>query len=1562
MIFILFFFVSLFFIIMRILLAYKLLYMNTLRILISCIFVLFVSMNLPKAQVYQLPNGNFESWNNNVPSGWNTFNSATGTYASFASSNHHSQETGHSGNYCVKIYSTSILGVVANGNMTTGRINAGAMSAASSSNYNFSDRSNSYAQVFNGTPDSMYVWTKMTAASSSTQATVRAYIHGNTDFIDPNDCNTPSLYKGKAAVIFTPHSTWTQQKTAFIYDGSSSVNYILITMTTNITPGSGAANDAVYVDDLEFIYSAWLTDIKANGVTLPGFRKDVFDYYVEYPRGTNPSMALPTITYTKEVSDANVVVTTNYTTPGSIDGATQIITSTAEDGITIKTYRIHYSIIKSNNNTLLSFTYDTNNVSHTVAVTDTNISIVFPAGFSSVPTISNCVLADTAARATITQANSANGTATIKVTAENGDIKTYHVAFSVALSTNAYLSAIYYNGTPISTFNKDTLTYDILLPSGTILTPYVTATTEWPGLTPAISQASTLPGTATITVTAEDGVSQKVYTIHFSVGISTNANLSWIKYNNIPITTFHADTLTYHIELPYGTTTANVTAAPVNATATVAISQAPQIPGAATIHVTAEDTNYQKTYTVDFSLGLSNDATLSALTYHIGFGSVSVPYFNPLINNYSIALPEGTTTTPVVAATATDSHAVVSITQPDSPNGTATIVVTAENGNTVKTYTIDFSVTLSTNANLDSLFVDNVFLAEFNPNTTTYSISMDTAVMPTVTVVTSHEKATYLITYPQTIPGQIQIIVKAEDTSVTKIYKLNLTMTASNNADLVDLAYQLNNVDYTINNFHTDTLIYYVTLPSQTVATPLLTYQTADAGARVTVTQPLSPNGVGIVMVISADTSNFKVYQVYFSVAVSTDATLASLSYQGNPIQNFDADSIHYYIELPYYQNIPDSISATAQSEAAMVYIRQAESYNDTAIVRVIAEDGITTKDYYIYFSRQLSPIATLSQISYTLNNQDSIVNGFDSSIFNYTVSIAEEELSIPVVNYTLSDSRSHAYFRHVPNTINDTAKIVVVAENNIDSNIYEIAFYYTPSSNTRLDSLFVNGVAVENFHADTLTYNIILPWAENNLPIVTAHQEWSNASIQTTQSGSVFGTAQIRVIAENLINQRTYTIHFLQGSNVDLSDLTYTLGQTDTIGFHSQDTIYHVMLPIATTTAPTLNYTLIDSRSAVTVKNAATPNDTAYIRIVGWDQLQVKTYYVIFEVELSQEALLTDLKVDGTTIADFNSDTLQYAIEYPFGYNQIPIVSATASQLDATIIYQQISAFPGQAVIKVLAGDTSIYRTYTIDFTVEPGNNNYLTTITINGDSLADFDKTINSYLVELEYGTSVVPMVAAFAEDSRASVSIRQASTLADTAFVTVTAINGDINIYSVAFSVAKNPDATLSDLFINGERLENFVSTTRNYKYPVLSTYEGIPVVTVVTTDSEATYQIIPAEDIPGQTKIEVTAANGVDQQTYRINFYIDDNLHVGVNSEEDEFCVYPNPVNEQIKIRINDNAVNSIFVLFDMQGKQIYATKLDNSLTTISATNILKGVYFYQIRNQQGILKTGKIVKL
>ena len=138
------------------------------------------------------------------------------------------------------------------------------------------------------------------------------------------------------------------------------------------------------------------------------------------------------------------------------------------------------------------------------------------------------------------------------------------------------------------------------------------------------------------------------------------------------------------------------------------------------------------------------------------------------------------------------------------------------------------------------------------------------------------------------------------------------------------------------------------------------------------------------------------------------------------------------------------SVSATAYSDAASVYIQQAQSYNDSAMVMVVAEDNISQKTYTIHFNRELSPIATLSSLGYTLNYADSAVSAFQSDWYDYTVIIAEEETHIPILYYQLSDNRSRAYMLRTPVTVNDTAKIVVVAENGMDA--YEIYQHNTNS------------------------------------------------------------------------------------------------------------------------------------------------------------------------------------------------------------------------------------------------------------------------------------------------------------------------------------------------------------------------------------------------------------------------------------------------------------------------------------------------------------------------------------
>lgn len=84
-------------------------------------------------------------------------------------------------------------------------------------------------------------------------------------------------------------------------------------------------------------------------------------------------------------------------------------------------------------------------------------------------------------------------------------------------STNATLSNISIDDVSLENFNSGTYEYSVELPTGTTEIPQVSATTSVNGATVNITQATALPGTATIIVTAKDGQTQQTYTIHFSV-------------------------------------------------------------------------------------------------------------------------------------------------------------------------------------------------------------------------------------------------------------------------------------------------------------------------------------------------------------------------------------------------------------------------------------------------------------------------------------------------------------------------------------------------------------------------------------------------------------------------------------------------------------------------------------------------------------------------------------------------------------------------------------------------------------------------------------------------------------------------------------------------------------------------------------------------------------------------------------------------------------------------------------------------------------------------------------
>lgn len=215
----------------------------------------------------QIGNSDFESWetvaSGEEPLNWNSFLTATGSL-SWAAGDQLNSSTdirpGSSGSKSAKLFSNSTLGVVANGNLTVGQINMNSASPANSSNYNSSVTADTnFSEVLTDSPDSLVFWAKFTPANASgtDSAGVSAIIHDNYDLRDPLDANSQTHIVAVAATNYaSTNGNWVRISVPFNYTGpASSPEFILITFTTNRTPGGGSDNDQVWIDDVELIYN-----------------------------------------------------------------------------------------------------------------------------------------------------------------------------------------------------------------------------------------------------------------------------------------------------------------------------------------------------------------------------------------------------------------------------------------------------------------------------------------------------------------------------------------------------------------------------------------------------------------------------------------------------------------------------------------------------------------------------------------------------------------------------------------------------------------------------------------------------------------------------------------------------------------------------------------------------------------------------------------------------------------------------------------------------------------------------------------------------------------------------------------------------------------------------------------------------------------------------------------------------------------------------------------------------------------------------------------------------------
>lgn len=277
-----------------------------------------------------------------------------------------------------------------------------------------------------------------------------------------------------------------------------------------------------------------------------------------------------------------------------------------------------------------------------------------------------------------------------------GEGNTYHLAEiqvtagPAPASTDATLSALTYDGTSVPDFSAATTSYEVELPADYTGVPTVAATANDNNATVSITQATTLPGVATIVVTAEDGTTTKTYTVTFTKESAAPKveSATWPNIRGTAVIDQVNKTITGQV-----LNGSSLTLEPTF-TGKYLNSQSPtgnqNFANGAISYTFTSASNEQTVYSVTIteSPAVSTDATLSSLTY----GGKSVPNFSPSTLTYNIELTAGTKTPPTIAATPNDNKATMNITQASSVPGVGKVEVTAEDGTTKLTYTINYTV------------------------------------------------------------------------------------------------------------------------------------------------------------------------------------------------------------------------------------------------------------------------------------------------------------------------------------------------------------------------------------------------------------------------------------------------------------------------------------------------------------------------------------------------------------------------------------------------------------------------------------------------------------------------------------------------------------------------------------------------------------------------------------------------------------------------------------------------------------------------------------------------------
>lgn len=1431
--------------------------------------VMLLSVATANAQ-YQVPNASFESW----PTTWNdapqpaTWNLSNVSQAGFDFCIGERSTRAHSGSYSVLCQDKEV-GAFGITEVSPSWVTLGTPWAYLKGLSTGSATAGTYGGIsWTARPDTMGVWIIRESAGNedmnivyyswtgtSTNTKYKNKDRGCTEVTkndeesdicystDGNECGRPS---GNAVQVAegwlrtkATYNNWTFIKVPIKYFNGSIPQKMNIILSASNYPNKRAnsglyTTSKLYVDDVALIYSSQIYDIRFNGFSYSKFNKDKYEYTYEVEDGT-----IPTITcYRSERQLSGSEINISY---GQIDGAPTVITVKAEDGSSTSTYIINFvskrdtnqypTSIKVNGTALAGFN---------AYVSDYTVAL--PYGTTENPNI-EVVKANPKQTVSIAP-YTIPGTAKVTVYAENTDYSVvYNIKFTVKGLSDTTLKDILVNGVSIDGFSPTKTIYKVNVPVGTTGAQKITYVSAYPeGAQTVVVDSRDISETSTITVSAPEATSSRVYKISYNVTESAYSYLQDLKVGGVTISGFAPAMLNYTYPLPLGTTSVPAVTWTQGDNYQTVTKEDGGVDGITKITVKAQNNINTSIYRISFPLTKSSNSKLADLKV----AGVTLPGFSADVTSYSYVLPVGTTVLPEVTWTQGDDFQTVKPIY-GGVNGTTKIVVTAQDG-TVTTYSIAFSVTQASNSTLKDIKVGGVSIEGFMPEKTEYYIVLPrgTKTLPEITY-TPFDELQKITKIEGGVNGVTRITVKAQSGDVT-VYSLSFSVEKSDNALLQDLKV----ASSTIEGFAPDKFSYDYELAAGTTVLPEISCTQGDEYQKVYITKG-GVKGATTIRVV-AESGDENTYTINFYVQKSESANLKNIFIGGVALEGFTPDVYSYDYTLSASETSCPIITVEKDGNQEVVITKPQGT--GVATIKVVPEEG-AVNIYTINIYSAEGGNCELANISVG----GVTVEGFAPDKTEYDITLAQGTTVLPAITYVKGDESQNVELRE--GGVNGTTIISVMSAGG-KIKAYYLNFTTEKSAVALLSDLKIDGVSIEGFSPDKYDYTYYVGKDATELPSIQPVKADASSRVDAVLP-AVYGNANFYVTADNGVDKATYSVKFIPvaDSNASLSDLKVDGVTIENFSPGVLDYVYEV----ASGYVPTVTY----ARGADTQKVLLDKDSKkAVIKVLAEDGGE-QQYTVTFKAILDNNALLSDLQVYDSSsnkfvsVEGFASDRFDYTVQLPITSTDFPAVNCVGVNERQTYLISY-GKFSEPVAIKVTAEDGETTADYTITFEREKSSVSTLDELYVGGDMVEGFDPETLTYNIELEADETRGDI--SFVRTDAASLITVRDNSYNTASTVTVTAEDGSETVYTLNFSTkAIEGDNVLKALMVNEKLVSGFASDKFDYNVELYS--NETPEVTFVKNYELQTAVVTTSEK--GKSVITLKSnQNGVADVTYTINY--------------------------------------------------------------------------------------------